>query len=382
MQIPFLDLTSLNKPYFSPFLRRTKEIFAQSDFINGAACKQFEQEFARYIGARYCLGVGNGTDALEIAIKALNLPKGSQIILPANTFKASCEAILNTGHKAVIVDCNEDYTINIPSLKRALTPGSAAILVVHLYGRICDMASILEIARSYELALIEDCSQAHGARIKIGNKMLFAGNIGDIATFSFYPSKNLGAIGDGGCILSNDKNLISRCQNIANHCPNPQEKIHFIGRNSRLDSLQAAFLSLKLPDLEAQNQHRQKIAKLYREKLCNIHALVLPQIPVFAHQCVWHLYVVRLQGELEGKREDLMEFLRERGIETRVHYAQNLTKLKEIHSNISTITSPTPNANNWEANLLSLPMGTHLQEKDIIIIAESIQAFCKLITKA
>ncbi|MCE3037109.1 DegT/DnrJ/EryC1/StrS family aminotransferase [Helicobacter sp. faydin-H20] len=375
MEVKFLDLTFLNKPYFVPFLEQMQDILYQSSFINGEYNAIFEKNFAKFIGVENCIGVGNGTDALEIAIKALNLPKGSHIIVPANTFKASCEAILNMGYKAVIIDCDENYNISIKSLKSAITPQTSAILIVHLYGRICDMLSILEVARNYNLAIIEDCSQAHGAKIKIDNEVVCAGSIGDIATFSFYPSKNLGAIGDAGCIVTQSSFLSNRCRNIANHHQDSKEKLQFIGRNSRLDHLQAMFLNLKLKDLESHNQYRQNLANYYQETLQEIEQIVLPEIPTYSYQCVWHLYVIRLQKELEGKREELQNFLQQNGIQTHIHYPQNLSKIKEIRMHINTIINPTPNANHWDENILSLPIGIHITKEHIIYIAEKIQAF-------
>lgn len=377
MDIKFLDLSALNAPYFEQFSEIMQKILQSSAFIGGEYCNTFEQNFAKYLNVAGCVGVANGTDALEIAIKSLNLPKGSQIIVPANTFKASCEAILNTGHKAVIVDCDENYNIKPSALLNAITPFTSAIIVVHLYGRICNITKIAQIAQEHHLALIEDCSQAHGARIKINNTISFAGTIGDIGTFSFYPSKNLGAIGDAGCIVSNNTTLLSRARNIANHANHSQEKISFIGRNSRLDNLQAAFLNLKLQDLDSHNAHRQYIATLYQKHLEDIPQILLPEIPMHSYQCVWHLYVIRLHKELENKRHLLKEFLAKNGIETHIHYPQNLAKIKEIKFHIHTIIHSLPNATNWDENILSLPMGIHIQEEQVIFIAQKIKEFCQ-----
>lgn len=377
MQIKFFDLNAINAPYTERFLHQMQEILENSEFINGKYSKIFEENFAKYLNVTGCVGVGNGTDALEIAIRALNLPKNSHIIVPANTFKASCEAILNTGHKAVIVDCDEHYNIHTNAIIQAITPNTSAILAVHLYGRICNIATILEIAQTYHLAVIEDCSQAHGAKIKLHNELNLAGNFGDIATFSFYPSKNLGAIGDAGCIVSNDSTLLARSFNIANHAQNKQDKLCFIGRNSRLDNLQAAFLNLKLEDLEKHNAHRQNIANLYQKHLHTIEQIVLPEIPVLAYQCVWYLYVIRLQKELDGKRQELQEFLAYNGIQTHIHYPENLTRIKEIKNHINTIIQPTPNANHWDKNILSLPIGLHIQEEEVVYICQKIHEFCK-----
>lgn len=232
--IEFLDL---NKQYHSIKEEIDSAIMAvihESAFISGKYVEIFEKEFATYQVADYCVGVANGTDAIEIAIEALNLPNGSEIIVPANSFIASSEAITRSGHRVVFCDCDENnYTISIRSLKEKLTQKTRAVLAVHLYGHPCDMDKILSIASQNNLKVIEDCAQAHGAEYK-GKKV---GTIGDIATFSFFPSKNLGAYGDGGAILTNNAHLAEKCRMIANHGRIEKYNHKFEGRNSRLDGL-------------------------------------------------------------------------------------------------------------------------------------------------
>ena len=373
MQIKFLDLTKLNAAYFEEFNYKMRKIYFESTFICGDYVKKFEENFAQYLGVVDCVGVANGTDALEIAIKALRLPKGSQIIVPANTFKASCEAILNMGYKAVLVDCDEHYNINPKAILNALTPQTSAILVVHLYGRICDMLAIRKIAQDYGLMIIEDCSQAHGSRIKIDSEIQFAGSIGDIATFSFYPSKNLGAIGDAGCIVSQNNTFLERARYIANHCNGLSEKPIFVGRNSRLDEIQALILGLKLRDLDSHNAYRQKVASWYKEYLKDIEQIVLPDIPTVNYHHVWHQYVIRVQNPIN--RDLLRKFLDINGVQTHIHYPKSLNKILEFKTHINTILQHTPNASSWSESILSLPMGIHLEEKHIAFIAEKIKMF-------
>ena len=373
MEVRFLDLSYVNGPYYEEFSHRFKEMYFDSRFIKSVECAQFEEEFAKYCGALGCVGVANGTDAIEIAIKALNLPKGSQIILPANTFKATAEAVLNMGFKAAIVDCDENYNISPQAILSAITPQTSAIIVVHLYGRVCDMNVIMKIAQDYGLLVIEDCSQAHGARIKIQNEVRSVGSIGDVGTFSFYPSKNLGAIGDGGAIISNTRSLLDRARNIANHSL-LECKPSFVGRNSRLDSIQAMFLSLKLRDLDTHNAYRAEIAAVYHEVLSKCEGVVCPE-PSSPDACVWHNYVIRLIGGLAGCREMLQKFLEIKGVQTHIHYPLALNKIPELKSHIHMLIHPLPNASNWDRDILSLPMGAHVTKEQAEYVANCIIDF-------
>ena len=230
--VKFLDLKSQYDSIKDEIDEAIKNVISETAFIGGKYVEQFEKEFAEFCQAKYCQGVANGTDALEIVIEALDLPKGSEIIVPANSFIASSESVTRSGHKVVFCDCDEsNYTISIPSLKSKITPNTKAIIAVHLYGHPCDMDEILAIAKEHNLKVIEDCAQSHGAEYK-GKRV---GAIGDAGTFSFYPGKNLGAYGDGGAIVTNDKELATKCKMIANHGRIEKYNHEFEGRNSRLD---------------------------------------------------------------------------------------------------------------------------------------------------
>lgn len=373
MRIKFLDLA---QDYFnlqsqiSPLLN---EILETSNFIGGKFLQEFEKNFAHFTQTQECVGVGNGTDALEIAIQALDLPKNSEIILPANSFIASCEAILNNNCRAVFVDCDKDYLIDTKKILEAITPQTSAIMPVHLYGKACDMRVISQIAHNYNLKIIEDCSQAHGAKT-FSNKSI--GSVGDVGCFSFYPSKNLGAYGDGGAIVSNNTRLLQECRSIANHgLKNSQKYLHNkIGRNSRLDSLQAAILNVKLKILPTHNIHRQKIAYLYEKKLCKLKNILTPT-NFLKSESVWHLYVIRFINEWEGKRDKIKEYLAENDIDTRVHYPQALSEMQAIKSHPNCIISSSANAKNFAKNILSLPIGEHIHEKEVAHICEVISKF-------
>lgn len=377
MDIKFLDLA---KEYYhlKPEIDLAlEEIFQNSSFINGKQVSDFERHFADFLGVAGCVGVGNGTDALEIAIKGLDLPKNSEIILPANSFIASLEAIINNGHKPVLVDCREDFLIDDECIKKAISPKTSAIMPVHLYGRACNMEKILEIAKQNNLKVIEDCSQAHGAKSIINGIYKNVGSIGDIGCFSFYPGKNLGGYGDGGAISSNDINLLQRCKIIANH-GNDKEKYHHIllGRNSRLDSIQAAIIDIKLKYLPQSNQHRQQISELYTEKLSKIPHIITPPPSSYKNHCVWHLYTIILDSDA-SKRDKLKQYLQDRAISTGIHYPQALSEIKAVAQNPDCILYPTPNAEKYAKNILSLPIGNHIHEKEVSYICEVIRDFIK-----
>jgi dTDP-4-amino-4,6-dideoxygalactose transaminase len=364
--IQFLDLKKQYSDIKDEIDGAIKNVINETAFIGGKYVTHFENEFAVYQEAKYCIGVGNGTDALEIAIEALDLPQGSEIIVPANSFIASAESVSRSGHRVVFCDCNEDnYTISISSLKSKITPNTKAIIVVHLYGHPCDMDNILSIAKENSLKIIEDCAQSHGAEYK-GKKV---GAIGDIGTFSFYPGKNLGAFGDGGAIVTSNENLAIKSRMIANHGRVKKYNHEFEGRNSRLDGLQSAILSVKLKHLDVWTDARIKIANYYLENLKDVAGIVLPKRENWAKQ-VYHLFVIRTR-----KRDELQIYLKDNGVSSGIHYPISLPKLKAydyINQSDEDFFS-----NNNDAELLSLPIGDHLSEGELDLIVKSIKDFFK-----
>ena len=362
--VKFLDLNKQYNDIKEEIDEAIKNVISETAFIGGKYVSQFEKEFATYQEAIYCIGVGNGTDALEIAIESLNLPQGSEIIVPANSFIASSESVTRSGHKVVFCDCDKDnYTISIESIKSKITPNTKAIMAVHLYGHPCDMDEILTIANEHDLKIIEDCAQAHGAEYK-GKRI---GAIGDIGTFSFYPGKNLGAYGDGGAIVTNDENLAKKCKMIANHGRIEKYNHEFEGRNSRLDGLQAAILSVKLKHLDTWTDARIKVADYYLENLKDIDGIVLPKREDWANQ-VYHLFVIRTK-----KRDELQSYLKENNISSGVHYPISLPKLKAY--DYTGQASEDFFANKSDVQLLSLPIGDHLNENDLDKIINMIKGF-------
>lgn len=362
--IKFLDLQKQYKGIKSEIDEAIKNVINEAAFIGGKYVAQFEEEFASYQEAKYCIGVGNGTDALEIAIESLELPKGSEIIVPANSFIASSEAVTRSGHKVVFCDCDEkNYTISIPSIRSKLTKNTKAIIAVHLYGHPCDMDKILDIANENYLKVIEDCAQAHGAEYK--DKKV--GAIGDIGTFSFYPGKNLGAYGDGGAIVTNNYQLAKKCRMIANHGRTGKYNHECEGRNSRLDGLQSAILSVKLQYLGIWTKARIDVANFYIENLNNIGDIVLPKKEYWAKQ-VYHLFVIRTT-----RRDELQKHLQNNNIFTGMHYPISLPKLKAY--NYTNRHQENFFANINDNKILSLPIGEHLSDYDLKYIVKTIRDF-------
>ncbi|HMB62416.1 MAG TPA: DegT/DnrJ/EryC1/StrS family aminotransferase [Eudoraea sp.] len=358
--VKFLDLQRQYSTISSEIDQAIKKVIGQSAFIGGKEIKDFEGAFAAFQNAEYCVGLANGTDALEIAIEALDLPPKSEIIVPANSFISSSEAVTRLGHRVVFCDCDKhNYTISLQSLKQKITPQTKAVIAVHLYGHPCDMDGIMKISEAHDLRVIEDCAQAHGAEFR-GKRI---GAIGHIGTFSFYPGKNLGAYGDAGAILTNDFEVAKKCRMIANHGRIEKYNHVFEGRNSRLDNLQAAILNVKLKYIEDWTRQRIAIADYYLTRLKEIGQVVLPKRESWARQ-VYHLFVIRTRD-----RDDLKRYLQEKKIQTGIHYPIALPKLEAYA--YTGQGSEDFFANKSDVELLSLPIGEHmsLQDAEQVVLA-------------
>ncbi len=362
--IKFLDLAAQYRSIKSEIDCAIQNVIRDSAFIGGKYVQEFEKHFADHVGAKHCLGVGNGTDALEIAIEAAQLPAGSEIIVPGNSFIASSEAVTRCGHKVVFADVDEGcYTLTPESVRSHLTPCTKAVVAVHLYGHPCDMDPLMDLAREYGLSIIEDCAQAHGAEYK-GHRV---GGIGHIAAFSFYPGKNLGAYGDAGAITTQDDDLAKRCRMIANHGRIAKYDHEFEGRNSRLDGLQAAVLSVKLRHLDSWTDHRIAAAEQYLAGLAGVGDLVLPVRQEWAKQ-VYHLFVIRTDF-----RDQLKSFLGDQGIEAGVHYPIALPKLNAYQ--YLGVPDLSASYNCADAKLLSLPIGEHVMPEDVSFVVDQVRRF-------
>lgn len=322
--IKFLDLKKINEPYQEQFQQQLKVFLDKGWYILGTEVKTFEENFANFCGTKYCIGVGNGLDALVLILKAYiqlgKLQKGDEIIVPANTYIASILAIKEADLVPVLVEPRlETYNLNPELIQEKITSKTKAILVVHLYGQVAEMKLINKIAKQNNLLVIEDAAQAHGATMEAGSWKLEeskAGSLGDAAGFSFYPSKNLGALGDAGAITTNDDALAKVLFAIRNYGSEKKYHNDFIGVNSRLDELQATFLSIKLPNLDAENEVRRQIAKRYLTEIKNTK-IILPSFSFrdFEESHVFHLFVIRTQN-----RDELHEYLLQNEIETMIHY--------------------------------------------------------------
>jgi len=349
MNIPFLDLKNPHEELRLELNAAFERVLNAGWYIQGTECKQFEQEFAQYCQAAHCIGVGNGLDALHLILRGYDIGAGDEVIVPSNTYIATWLAVSYAGATPVPVEPDaRTYNIDPALIEASITPRTKAIMVVHLYGQPADMDAINAIANVHGLKVIEDAAQAHGARYK-GRRV---GSLGDAAGFSFYPGKNLGAIGDGGAVTTNDTALAQRIRVLGNYGSHIKYHNEVKGYNSRLDELQAAFLRAKLPLLDQWNARRQTIATQYLTQL-NSSALVLPHLPDWVEP-VWHLFVVRSQS-----RDALQKKLGDAGVGTMVHYPIP-PHLQPAYAELGFCPGAFPIAEGIHREVLSLPMGPHL----------------------
>lgn len=362
--IKFLDLASQYRSIKADIDAAISRTIASSAFIGGAEVSSFEAAFAAFQHASYCVAVGNGTDAIEIALESLGLPKGGEVIVPANSFIATSEAVTRSGLRVVFADVTPDnYTLDPEDVARRITPQTVAIVAVHLYGHPCNMDALLKLARANNLRVVEDCAQAHGAQVD-GRRV---GTLGDVGTFSFYPGKNLGAYGDGGAILTHDEKLAVRCRMIANHGRVAKYDHEFEGRNSRLDGLQAAVLNAKLPYLEGWIDRRNQIADVYLTELAGCPGVELPKrLGDVRH--AFHLFVIRC-----ARRDALAGHLRACGIECGVHYPIALPRLNAYAGHFQATSDFV--ACDLAGQLLSLPIGEHLDADQAKTVAAAVRKF-------
>lgn len=362
MKVPFLDL---NAPYLelqNELDEAYRKVMTAGWYILGEEVEAFEYEFADYCGVKHCIGVGNGLDALSLVLRAWNIREGDEIIVPANTFIATWLAVTHVGAKIVAIEPDErTYNMDPEKVEAAITSRTKVILPVHLYGQPADMAAIISLARKYNLKVLEDAAQAHGALFK-GRR---TGGLGDAAGFSFYPGKNLGAFGDAGAITTNDECLAQTVRALRNYGSYKKYAHDMIGYNSRLDEIQAALLRVKLKYLDQWNLRRAEIARIYNEELKG-SSLILPYVPEWA-QPVWHLFVVR-----SNFRDVLQEKLAQKGITTLIHYPAT-PHTQRAYSSEEELTQGRFTCSERMANeVLSLPMGPHLTEEEVGFVVHSV----------
>ncbi|MBQ7708130.1 MAG: DegT/DnrJ/EryC1/StrS family aminotransferase [Lachnospiraceae bacterium] len=364
MNVPFVSFNVMHKEIEEKMLDAFKRVYENNWFIQGKECEEFEKEFAEYCGASYCVGCGNGLDALYLLLRAYGIGEGDEVIVPSNTYIATALAVSYTGAKPVFVEpFIETFNINPSLIEQAVNDKTKAIMAVHLYGQPARMDEIKAIAKKYDLKVIEDSAQAHGALYK-GTK---TGNLGDAAGFSFYPGKNLGALGDGGAIVTNDKELADKCRAIGNY--GSDYKYHHIykGNNSRLDEVQAALLRIKLKELDKWNKRRNEIAKKYIEGIHNEQVILPVTEPDMTH--VYHIFGIRCD-----RRDELEKHLNENGIGTNKHYPIPI-HLQGAYSELGIPEGTLPIAEKISVTELSIPMYYGMTEEEIDYVIEKINAF-------
>lgn len=364
MKIPFVSFKPLEKELDEELRKAFERVYTRSWYIEGEEDKKFEKSFAEYNDRKYCVGTGNGLDALLLALKALDIKQGDEVIVPSNTYIATALAVTYVGATPVFVEPDiRTFNIDPAKIEIAITKKTKAIMPVHLYGQPCDMDPIMEVAHKYNLYVIEDCAQAHGAKYK--GKAI--GSFGDAAGFSFYPGKNLGALGDAGAIITDNGELAKRVRALGNY--GSDYKYHHIyqGNNSRLDEMQAAFLSAKLPHLDRINDERRKLAKRYLEEIDNPE-IVLPFVPDYAEP-VWHIFGIKCK-----RRTELEKYLNDADIGTNKHYPIPM-HLQECYKDLGFKKGDFPIAEEISEIELSIPMYYGMTDEEIQYVIERVNEF-------
>jgi dTDP-4-amino-4,6-dideoxygalactose transaminase len=367
MKIPFVDLKAQYESIKPEIDGAIAGVINQTAFIGGTYVRNFENEFAKAYGVKNVVGCGNGTDSLYIIMKMMGIGAGDEVITVANSWISSSETITQVGAKPVFVDIHpEFYSMDELKLEERITKSTKAVIAVHLQGQMCNIEAIQKICEKRKIYLIEDCAQSHFSEFK-GRR---AGLFGHAGSFSFYPGKNLGAYGDAGCIITNDDSLAEKCRMFAQHGALKKHQHQIEGINSRLDGMQAAILSTKLPHLADWTESRIRCAALYTKWLEGITEVITPkQRPETKH--TWHLYVIRCK-----KRKQLSEYLSALGIETSVHYPVILPNM-DAYRYLGYKPGDFPVASSMQEEILSLPLFPELQETQIQFIANSIKSFYK-----
>ena len=361
MQIQLNDLKRQHSLLKTEIDDAISSVIESCQFIGGKRVSNFENEFAAFNQVKHCIGCANGTDALEIALQALNIQPHDEVLVPSITWISTAGAVRNMGGVPVFVDVDENSLIDFADAKSKITPKTKGIIPVHLFGLPIDMNAVLDIARESNLFVIEDCAQAHGAEI---NRQK-VGTFGDIGIFSFYPGKNLGAFGDAGGIITNNDTLDESCRMIRNHGQKKKFDFLSIGRNSRLDTLQAAILSVKLKHLDDWTTKRIEVAKKYKKQLSDL-PITLPTISNGVKH-VYHLYVIQ-----SDNRDALKEHLEGKGIQTAIHYPSSLPFTETFKSNTPGIFSQ---AERFTKRCLSIPMFPEITDDEIKFVCDEIQSF-------
>ena len=364
MKVPFVSFLPMEHELDKDIREAFERVYTRSWYIEGTEDEAFEKSFAGYCGAGYCVGTGNGLDALMLALKALGIGEGDEVIVPSNTYIATALAVTYVGASPVLAEPDiRTFNIDSDRIESKITERTKAIMPVHLYGQVCDMDPIKEIAARHNLYIVEDCAQAHGATYK-GKK---AGAFGDVSGFSFYPGKNLGALGDAGAVVTDRKEIADKVRALGNY--GSDYKYHHIykGNNSRLDEMQAAFLAAKLPQLDRMNEERRRVAQKYLNGIRNPE-IILPYVLPDAVP-VWHIFAIRCR-----RRDELEKYLNDNGIGTNKHYPIPI-HLQECYRDLGYQKGDFPIAEEISATELSLPMYYGITDEQVQYVIDRINEF-------
>lgn len=361
--IEYENLKKVNIPFIKEYKQCFADMLDSGWFILGNEVTVFEKEFASYCGAKYCVGLANGLEALTLALEAFKFPPKSEVIVPSNTYIATVLAIINAGHIPVLIEPDiHTYNIDETKIEKAITDKTKALMPVHLYGRLCNMKAIIKIAQKYNLKIIEDAAQAHGASLHHKK----AGSWGDVTAFSFYPTKNLGSLGDAGAITTDDEYIATTIKTLRNYGSKVKYHNELIGYNSRLDEIQAGFLRIKLKKLDKINTHKNRLAYIYNNELNDTRFIKPLCSPDYFH--VYHIYNIR-----HPERDKLKAYLEQNGIKTDIHYPVAPNKQKAMQGILNNF--DTPIAEEIHNTTLSLPVSFFHTEKDIMQVCKVLKDF-------
>jgi dTDP-4-amino-4,6-dideoxygalactose transaminase len=366
-RVPFADLTRIHGPIKQEILARIGSIIDRSAFVLGSEVEMFEKHFASFVGAQHVVGVASGLDALKLAVQAMGIGPGDEVITAANTFIATAFAITSTGAQVVLVDCeDETFTLDVSRIERAINSRTRAIIPVHLYGQPCSMDPILSLARARNLKVIEDCAQSHGATYK----GVSTGRLGDAGCFSFYPGKNLGAMGEGGAVSCDPPDLAGKVRVLRDVGQRKKYDHVEVGHNSRLHSIQAAILDLKLPGLAEQNAQRVHLAGRYGKALSEIRQIKTPAVALDRTH-VYHLYVIQAED-----RDGLQRHLADSGVQTLVHYPVPI-HLQPCYRSLDKGPGSFPVTEKLAKSILSLPVFPGMTDEELDLVVSEIRRFYK-----
>lgn len=368
MKINFINLNVQHQKIRPEIDKSLGAVLDSGNFILGQEVKEFEDSFAKYCGGKFGVGVNSGTDALFLSLLSLGIKKGDEVIVPVFTFIATASAVSYTGAKPIFVDIEEEtYNIDVKKIEKAITKRTKAIIPVHLYGHAVDMEPLLKIARRRNIKVIEDCAQAHGATYTFNNgKTKKIGSLGGIGCFSFYPTKNLGAFGDGGMVVTSNKIIYKKLLKLRDYGRKGRYEHIIVGFNSRLDTIQAAILRIKLRSLEQNNNLRRQKAAYYNKLLANLPNIILPKEKPYARH-VYHVYAVRIKN-----RSKIINRLSAKGVTALIHYPIPL-HLQKVYKNLNYKKGDFPVAEKVSAEVLSLPFYPQITFKEIEYVADSLK---------